>query len=1266
MDDTEITICSLNCQGLANFRKRRDVINYLRDYSIVCLQDTHISLNMQNTVRNEWGFQSYFSSFNSCSRGVAILSNKNVEFKTHSKTIDPKGNFIILDIDLLGTRTTLVTAYAPNKDNPMFFHILKNKIINLNNCNVILVGDWNLLKEPIVDGWNYKHLNNPKARIAFLEMIDELGMVDIWRDKNPTDRKYTWRRKLNNRIVQKGRLDSFIISDSLTHNIEVDCKILSGYRSDHSIITLSMRKGPPSRKYTFWKLNTSHLKNVAFQTRIKDKIQEVKVRYAAPVYNLDKVPDIDPKYYQSYLNPNTFLEVSLMEIRGECIRFSKELKKRENTKEQEIKSKIESIQQNIENESQEIELEQLKEELQSIREKRLEGALIRSRARWVKEGEKPSKYFCNLENRNYTSKSIRSLIVGANVIKNQKDIMIEIKEFYHKLYTTRDHELKDAKLETMLNQDTPRLDNERSTSLAGDVTVHEAYTVLKQFSNSKSPGTSGFPAEFYKTFWDQLKYILVNAMNYSYHVDRLPTSLCEGIITCLPKPGKDKHYIKNWRPISLLNVSYKILSGVIARRIQQVLPTIISEDQTGFMKNRFMGDNLRLMYDTLNYANVRKKRGMLILIDFEKAFDSVSWKFLINCLTYFNFPCEIIKWIMLCYKDGKSSINVNASISEWFPITRGCRQGDPLSPYLFLICGEILALLIKQNEKIKGYHVDGIELLISQYADDTSIFLDGEKESFTYCVQTILEYAKYSGLNMNFEKTNVLWFGPKKENEAVFEEYPKFNWNPTTFKILGIDFTKDLLNITDLNIQKQIINMENILNNWSNRYLTPLGKITVIKSLVNSKIVHILTALPQPSERIIKTLESMFYRFLWNNKPDKIKRQAICQPKENGGLAMINLRNYIKAIQLTWLRRFNVNNPRWKSIVNTLYGKVKYIQNFGSTYAYKIASSCDNQFWSGVLRTYGFYFDTIDKESQRNEERLFMYNNNFNIGKHPIYFKQLEQYGVFKIGQFKSNDTFMQYDEFMTVYTGIEMNYLNYMSLIQIFKTNQNDYKGGKEIAPWDLIMKVQKGARHIYNAINKNNEIPNGIKKWKESEFQTLQWRDLFSDLYNITSDNKLIWFQYRILHNILSTNRSVSKFIPEQTELCHFCKKHPEYISHLLFECEVVTRFWTDLKKIMYQRCQNIELELSKELIIMNTSQTGKHLDAVTKLIILMGKYHLYRCKVQNSKPCAKGLIKEIERVYKTEEINVKSKGFNDMIKFDLRWLKHKKLIQGLVTIV
>ena len=508
---------------------------------------------------------------------------------------------------------------------------------------------------------------------------------------------------------------------------------------------------------------------------------------------------------------------------------------------------------------------------------------------------------------------------NGNEITDFDKINNEVLQFYKQLYSSKEENIENVDLDVRLKADTPKLSDEEATAIEGSITIEEAGKTLKNMKNNKSPGSTGFTAEFFKFFWKDLGHFVVKSLNYGFNKGELSTTQKEGIITCIPKGSKSKKYIKNWRPISLLNISYKIGSGCIANRIKKVLPSIIDFDQTGFMSDRFTGDNIRLIYDTLNFSKIHKQRGLLLLIDFEKAFDSVAWSFIEKTSSYYNFKHDIMHWIKTFYKRIKSTVIVNNKPTTWFSVERGCRQGDPISPYIFLLCGEVLAHMIRQNDNIKGYNILGRESVISQFADDASLLLDGSKESFEACVFTVLEYAKYSGLAMNFDKTKVVWFGCENPPKITFLPHLPFEWNPKTFTILGVEFTTNLENITDINIRKKLTEMQKDLNSWSNRDLTPLGKVTVIKTLIISKIVHLLTTLPTPSIKIMNEINTMLYNFLWNGKPDKMRRSLAKQKMSEGGIGMIDVSLFDKSLKLTWIRRFFKHQSRWKDLIQVIY-----------------------------------------------------------------------------------------------------------------------------------------------------------------------------------------------------------------------------------------------------------------------------------------------------------------------------------------------------------
>ena len=197
----------------------------------------------------------------------------------------------------------------------------------------------------------------------------------------------------------------------------------------------------------------------------------------------------------------------------------------------------------------------------------------------------------------------------------------------------------------------------------------------------------------------------------------------QAIISLIPKSGKDLTNIKNWRPISLLNTDYKILTKILANRIKKYLPKLISTDQTGFVPGRYIGTNIQKIINISEYCQINNIKATQMNIDFEKAFDTVEWDYIYKSLEFFKFPTKIVKWVKLLYTDISTSIINNGEISKSFKPSRGVRQGCPASPYVFVLTAETLALYIKQKSKIEGIDIRQINFLISQFADDTTLFI---------------------------------------------------------------------------------------------------------------------------------------------------------------------------------------------------------------------------------------------------------------------------------------------------------------------------------------------------------------------------------------------------------------------------------------------------------------------------------------------------------------------------------------------------------------
>lgn len=218
--------------------------------------------------------------------------------------------------------------------------------------------------------------------------------------------------------------------------------------------------------------------------------------------------------------------------------------------------------------------------------------------------------------------------------------------------------------------------------------------------------------------------------------------------------------MKNWHPISLLTTDYKILTRTLASRLQNVLASIISPDQTACIPGRTINDNVALLRDVINYANDHNHPLALVSIDQVKAFDRVSHSFLFNTLQHFGFGPTFIKWIKLIYTQVSSSVKVNGWLTAYIPLQCGLRQGCALSMPLYVLTAEFMAIQIRSNPNIRGILPPGgkEETKLSQYVDDTNFILS-DFNSIYNTFKTLEIYEQASGAKINASKCKGLWSG---------------------------------------------------------------------------------------------------------------------------------------------------------------------------------------------------------------------------------------------------------------------------------------------------------------------------------------------------------------------------------------------------------------------------------------------------------------------------------------------------------------------------
>ena len=292
-------------------------------------------------------------------------------------------------------------------------------------------------------------------------------------------------------------------------------------------------------------------------------------------------------------------------------------------------------------------LKLLKKNLEKARESRVKRLIVRPRVAWHEQGERCTKYFLSLEKRNAMRKSVQYLKVNDKVIANKHEILNIFTEHFATKYTATKSMLKMK--EYLHGLTLTKLSYEQKQQLDMPLSLQELTSAIMKMKKGKSPGSNGFTSSFFKQFWSHLGIFLLRAFNDSICKDKLISSHREGIITLIPKPGKPSYVVKSWRPISLLNVDFKIISSVIAERLKSIMNVLIAPQQSAYLKGRYIGENSRLVYDIIESLNHEHRSGLIIAADFEAAFESVSWNYLMCTLDAYNFGPYITNLIKLMY-----------------------------------------------------------------------------------------------------------------------------------------------------------------------------------------------------------------------------------------------------------------------------------------------------------------------------------------------------------------------------------------------------------------------------------------------------------------------------------------------------------------------------------------------------------------------------------------------------------------------------------------
>jgi len=800
-----IRITSQNVNGAAapsenmNYREKWRTISHAlhtEKIAILAIQESHLDQDMTETLGRN--FEKNLKILNSAhpdnpraTAGVGFIINKQLidpdEIEMHELI---PGRAAFLKIKWLKSCTaTILNVYAPNdrSEHANFWaRIMTERRAKHLPIPDFTLGDFNVTEDPI-DRMPPK-LDDESAIAALRELRHEWNIRDTWRWANPTENAFTYRAQTRNERIQ-ARLDRIYISrraEPFTFDWEIK---ESAIPTDHAMVSVRYApKEAPVIGKGRWTMTLALLGNETLMEKIAERGIELQNRVTQDrIERTDRQTTNTQTHWESYKDSiqriaKDAAKENYHKISSRIKAIERDLKETNNNPEIRTNGNIQTHKAYLANH-----LKHLKKKEEKNRKDLLNTKL-------ANHGERLGGMWSALGKEKRPRNPIHRLKIphtNPPQYERHSKRMAELARNHHDTLQDEDidpdmsPEEYDRMLDEILREipERQRLEEPERTRMSWKVTENQVSKALHRTKDGTATGLDGCPYELWKALEKRHNNLrhknvpsfdVIKALTYlfqdiqEYGVDDR-TNFTTGWMCPLFKK-KDPTDICNYRPITLLNTDYKILTKVLALQLLDHVSQLVHPDQAGFIPNRSIFDHIRLAKAILNYTEVTEEDGAILALDQEKAYDKIRHNYLWKTLEAFRLPQPFIQTIKALYRNARTKVAINGVFSETFRVRRGVRQGDPLSCPLFDLAIEPLACCICADPNIKGIMVPGIEnaIKIMLFADDTDLFLN--KDDQLDHIQRILDkWCKGSGARFNIEKTKIIPIGKKTHRRHVME-----------------------------------------------------------------------------------------------------------------------------------------------------------------------------------------------------------------------------------------------------------------------------------------------------------------------------------------------------------------------------------------------------------------------------------------------------------------------------------------------------------------
>ena len=876
-------IVTINCNGLTcNLRLLQTVSKLKKCYKnkecIIFLQETH-NANII-LLESVWEGSVNVSPGTGGSRGVITLCTS--KFKTISFKTDVEGRFLFTTIKLPDNRLiNTINLYSPNDHNQSFQFItevfnewnsyyIKSLTFTTNPLLIssIIAGDFNCVLKP--QDSQQRTWSSKEQRLAdhILTNIESQDLYDsVLRSQNGNN--FTWNRgntfsKIDHVFVSKDILEATVKYSTLWDLI----------KSDHAAIQITINfNSNCSRGRSYPKLSLLDLKGDDTVRIIREEIK--------------KAIEESPPHW----NPHMRLDYVKLVIRTKILEIRAVNKK--------DKASIQALRDNVNffcslpflNSQQATEFEYARSQLYKEEELEAEKLKLAAGIKWREQGERSNKFFLNSINVNRACSTLDYLNTTEGKITNISDILDYAKDFYSNLYDKYPTNHIDN-----FYKNCPSLSDVAQCDISLPLTISNLKEALKSCKDS-TPGIDGIPYSYYKIFGNELLPLVLDAWKYSNVTGSLPQSQSTSVISLIPKAGKDKHDIRNWRPISISPCDLKIITKAYSLKVGKYLEEIICDSQMGYVPGRNINFNNRILKLALDHCSASNVDYSIMSLDAQKAYDSVDHVYISKTLKAYGFPDSFIQVVDILHNNLQAQVQINGFNSNTFSIRRGVKQGDALSCALFIIAIDPLIRNIETNRNIPSLSLsETCNIKSVAYADDIAIISENSNSTFNNIFAEYGKLTEMSGLTLNADKTEILNLSHsnKQSSSATYLNNDLTINHKTQITICGNCLSLDPSVSYKSNISDKILKLCNQLNLWKSRNLTINGKMIILKTFAISQLIF-SSQFQVITQKDVRKIEHICYKFLWNG-PDRIKRAILKSDREEGGINGIDIESFFHAI----------------------------------------------------------------------------------------------------------------------------------------------------------------------------------------------------------------------------------------------------------------------------------------------------------------------------------------------------------------------------------